>query len=515
MTAHDWWILSPVIAMAAVALAVVCADLFEGKSNRGPFGQPLAGSVALLGLAAPLFFALNLWFGWTGEAEARTALGGAIVSDRFALFFQFALIGVTAAVVMAGHGFSTRIPGLRGEFLALILFSVTGMMVLVSARELISIYVALELTALPVAALAAFGRDGRSTEAGLKFLILSAVSSAVLLYGMVYIYGYTGSTDLAVIFDRIEALSTDSSRPFGSYAVLLAVVMIVAGFGFKMAIVPWQMWVPDVYEGAPTPVAAFLSVASKASAFAVVLRVMYSAFGDTQAIGMTQDWSGLFAIIAAITMTAGNLLALSQKNIKRLLGYSTVAQAGYILAGVAAVAANSEGGNPAAGPQGVMYYLVGYAFTNLAVFIVVIVVTGKLGSEQISGLNGLGKRSPVLALLITVGLLSLLGVPPTVGFMAKVFVFSAVVSSGLAWLAVIGVVSTVISAYYYLSVVRAVYFEEPADRARIPPDGPALVAGTVAAAGVAVFGIAPWLVLNFAEKSLTIIPAAAAGLATR
>ncbi len=485
--------------MAALAIVVVVADLLVPERSQGR-ADGWVGWLALAGLTVPAAMSLNLWFGWAGEVGTGPAFSGAIVADRFALFFQFILTGVTAAVVLASARYAgSRLTGLRGEFLALLLFSVTGMMVLVSARELISIYVALELTALPVAAMAAFSRDGRGAEAGLKFLILSAVSSAVLLYGMVYLYGYTGSTDLQVIFARISELVQTNERPFGSYAVMLAVVLIVAGFGFKMAIVPWQMWVPDVYEGSPTPVAAFLSVASKASAFAVVMRVVYTAFGDGP---MTQDWSGLFAIIAAASMTAGNLLALSQKNVKRLLGYSTIAQAGYMLAGIAAVAANADSGSRIAGPQGVLYYLAGYAFTNLAVFIAVIVVTGQTGSDLISGLNGLGKRSPAMAVLLTIGLLSLLGVPPTVGFMSKVFVFSAAVNSGLLWLAVLGVVNTVISAYYYLGIVRAVFFEEPADSVPLKADRPALVATAVAAAGVAVFGLGPWLLLTLADKAV-------------
>jgi NADH-quinone oxidoreductase subunit N len=505
MTAHDYWVLSPALAMAGLAIIVVLADLAMPTDGEGEVGRRAQLSLlSVAGLVLPAVFALNLWFGWFGEAGDGPAFHGAVVADRFALFFQFILIGVTAGVVTASAGYSRRLPGLSGEFLALVLFSVTGMMLLVSARELITIYVSLELTALPVAALAAFSRDGRSSEAGLKFLVLSGVSSAVLLYGMVYLYGYTGSTDVAVIAERIGALSQDAGKPFGSYAALLAIILIVAGFGFKMAVVPWQMWVPDVYEGSPTPVAAFLSVASKASAFAVVLRVLYTSFGDA---AMTQDWSGLFAIAAAFTMTAGNLLALSQKNVKRLLGYSTIAHAGYMLMGVAAVAANTASGTGIAGPQGVLYYLGGYAFTNLAVFFAVIAITNRTGSELIAGLSGLGSRSPAMAGLLAVGILSLLGIPPTVGFMSKVFVFSAAVNSGLAWLAILGVLNTVISAYYYLGIVRAMYFEEPADQTPVPPDRPAVLAATIAAAGVAVFGLGPWLLLTLAEKALSILPA--------
>jgi NADH-quinone oxidoreductase subunit N len=270
-----------------------------------------------------------------------------------------------------------------------------------------------------------------------------------------------------------------------------------------MAVVPWQMWVPDVYQGAPTPVAAFLSVASKASAFAVIMRIMYSAFGDPS---MMQDWSGLFAILAAISMTVGNVLALAQSNIKRLLGYSTIAQAGYILVGVASVPANQVGSTfYGAGPQGAMYYLAGYAFTNLAVFFTVIAITMRTGDDSIDGLKGMLKRSPLLASLLVFGILSLLGMPPTVGFMAKVVVFGSALNADLAWLAIVGVVNTVIAAYYYLRVIRMIVFDDPVDPSTFSGDKPVLVAAGVAAIGTGIFGLAPFLLLEFAESALTIV----------
>lgn len=495
MTVQDLWLLSPAIALTGVAIAVVFADFFV--SNK----RLLSYAAAAL-LIIPFLFSLNLWFDVVGDTEATTGLFGSLVADRFALFFHFLLLGITAAVIIASVEYVERLKEFEGEFLALVLFSVTGMLLLVSARELIAIYVALELTALPAAALAAFRRDSLSIEAGLKFIILSAVASAVLLYGIVFIYGYTGTTSLEIILARLADLPTDPDVPFGSYAVLFAVVMIVAGFAFKMAAVPWQMWVPDVYQGSPTPVAAFLSTASKASAFAVVIRVMYTAFGSDS---LSQDWSGLFAVLAAASMVFGNLLALAQSDIKRLLGYSTIAQAGYMLIGVAAVAANTDSGNPLAGPQGTMYYLAGYAFTNLAVFFAVIAISNRTGSNEISSLNGLGKRSPLLGVLLTAGVISLLGIPPTVGFMSKAVVFGAAVNSGLLWLAVVGVVNTVVSAFYYLRIVRAIYFEEPEDDSKIGAGFPVLFATSVAVAGIALFGAVPWLILRLAEKSLDLL----------
>jgi NADH-quinone oxidoreductase subunit N len=373
------------------------------------------------------------------------------------------------------------------------------MMLLVASQDVITAYVALELSALPAAALAAFLRTDRSLEAGLKFLLLSALSSAVLLYGLVYLYGATGTTDIAGMLEGINGMTADGDRAFGSSAIMLGVVMVVAGFGFKMAMAPFQMWVPDVYEGAPTPVVAFLSIASKSAAFAIVLRVLYTALGTE---GLAADWSTLIAILAAITMTAGNLLALSQRNIKRMLGYSTVAHAGYLLVGLAAVAGNSDSADFIAGPQGVLFYLVAYAVTNLAVFFAIIAITNKTGSDMISGFAGMARRAPLLSVLLALGLLSLLGIPPTAGFLGKIFVFSAAVDSGLAWLAIIGVINSVVSAFYYLRVVRTMFLDEPESEERVTADIPVWAATLVASAGLLIFGIAPSSLLEFARYAV-------------
>ena len=300
----------------------------------------------------------------------------------------------------------------------------------------------------------------------------------------------------------MAALPFESGVPFGSLAVMLSVLLIVAGFGFKMAIAPWHMWVPDVYQGSPTPVAAFLSVASKASAFAVLMRLLYSFAGFDP---VAQDWQILFALIATASMTVGNLMALSQTNVKRLLAYSTIAQAGYIMVGFAAVSVASSSGSTAAGPQSIMYYLAGYAFTNLAVFLAFAAIVHRTGNDTIAGLSGLLKRSPVLAILMVIGLLSLLGMPPTVGFMAKAVIFSTAVDQGLIWLAVVAVVNTVVAAYYYLRVVGVIMFGESDDTDPIKPGAGELAAVSIGVAGALVFGIVPWFILELVDKSLTIV----------
>ncbi|MBI4219389.1 MAG: NADH-quinone oxidoreductase subunit N [Chloroflexi bacterium] len=502
MTGHDIWLLSPQLALAGLAALVLIADLVT-RRHRFVTGLAVAGLVAPLVLAAAL---------WISEPTETAAFFGTVVVDRFALFFDFLFVLVAGAVILSAERYSGRFEQHRGEFLALTLFSAIGMMLLGSARELITIYLSLELTALPVAAVLAFLREDKSAEAGLKFLILSGVSSAVLLYGFVFIYGFTGTTRLDEIIARIVDLrasgALDAAVPFGSYALLIGIVLAVSGFAFKLSAAPFQMWVPDVYEGGPTPIVAFLSVASKAAGFAVVLRVLYSAFGEP---GFASEWAGLFAILAVVTMSIGNLMALPQRNIKRLLGYSTISQAGYILIGLAAVAANSKTGNFVAGPQGVLFYLAGYAFTNLAVFFAVIAITNRTGDDSIAGFAGMGRRAPLLAAVLSVGLVSLLGLPPTVGFMGKVFIFNAAVNTGLTWLAVAGVINSVVSAYYYLRVVRTMYVDPPASEEKIGADIPLGLVTSVAAVGALAFGIAPWFLLRAAEIAVRTLPGAAGG----
>jgi len=503
--AQDYWALSPVIAIAALALALLSADAL--LAERLPGGRRWGSKralpwIAVVGLAAPLFFSLNLWFGWIGDTSEEPVLYGTFIADRFTLFFQFLIIGTTAAVLLASVPYLQSFKDSLGEFFTLLLTAAAGMMLLVGASELITIYVALETTALPAVALAALRRDGFSIEAGAKFLILSALSTALLLFGLVFLYGYTGATRVDDIVARLASLPFETGVPFGSMAVMLAVLLIVAGFGFKMAIAPWHMWVPDVYQGAPTPVAAFLSVASKASAFAVLMRILYS-MAEFEAV--TQDWQILFALIAAASMTVGNLLALSQSNIKRLLAYSTIAQAGYIMIGFAAVSSASSSGSASAGPQAVLYYLAGYAFTNLAVFLSVTAIVHRTGNDTIAGLNGLLKRSPMLAVLMIIGLLSLLGMPPTVGFMTIVVVFSTAVDQGLVWLAVVAVINTVIVAYFYLRLIGPILFADPDDEEPLRPQPGEWTAIGAAAIGSLLFGVVPWLMLELVDHSLTIV----------
>lgn len=496
ITLHDLYLLSPELALAGLGIAVIVLDLVVRRKG-------VLQTLALAGLGIPLAFSFALWVDVGTEPGGQMAgMLNTLAVDKFSLFFKFIVLGSLALVVMSSGETLARMRNLQGEYYGLLAFSASGMMLMASATELVSIYVALELTSLPLAALAAFMRDSRSTEAGIKFLLLSALSSAVLLYGMALTYGFTGTTQLAEIFHQVAG-SFDPDTPFGSHALLLGVTMIVAGFGFKIAAVPFQMWVPDVYEGAPTPVTAFLSVASKAAGFAVLLRVLYIAFGQ-----LSLDWGTLFAVLAAVSMTVGNLVAIAQSNIKRMLAYSTIAHAGYIMVGLAAIAARVPDGGTAIGPGGVLFYLGAYAFTNLAAFFAVTAITVRTGSELISSFAGVGRRFPLMALVLTVALVSLTGIPPTAGFIGKLYLFSAAIQSDLVWLVLVGVINSAISIYYYFRVVKMMYVA-PSDDAEVGDDVPLPAAPRLAlyisGLGILFLGLLPGPIIELAEEAAAVL----------
>jgi len=504
MTLNDIWTISPSIALLVAAFAFLAIDI-TARNRR------LAVYVAIAVLTVALALAFNLWFGWFGEIPLE-GFGGLIATDRFAAFFQILILIITIAVLTASLGYAKQLREYRAEFITLLLLSAVGMLLLASSRELITLYVSFELTALPVAAMAALRRDRPSVEAGLKFLILSAVGSALMLFGIVLLYAYSGSTYLSEIGAALAQNATDLTS---QYAVLMAFILIVGGLAFKMSVAPWHMWVPDVYQGAPTPVAAFLSTASKASAFAALLTVLYIGFG---ASGILRQAAIFLGVLAAVSMVYGNLGALRQTDIKRLLGYSTIAQAGYILTGVAAVTA-LEAGPATTGGSGVsaaLYYLAAYAFTNLAVFFIVIAVVKRAADSSIDGLSGLWKSSPLAAIILGVGLLSLLGLPPTAGFIAKIAVFGGAAETGLIWLLIIGVVNSFVAAFYYLRVLRVVFIgEQDADAPRahklnFRSDAPELTAGVLATLGVVFFGVLSFIggdwTADAAQALLRLIP---------
>ena len=496
MTLNDLYLLSPEIALAGVAMLLILLDLVVSRK-----GVLLA--VGVIGLALSVVFTLVLWGDLNSEPTGQMqGIFGTLVVDKFSLFFKLLLATAAVLVLLMSGSYVDRIQRFRSEFYGLILLATSGMMLLASATELITIYVALELTALPTAALAAFLRDGRSAESGMKFLILSAVSSAVLLYGMVFIYGITGTTSLAEIASQIggmaEAGLLDPAAAFGdNKALLFGITLIIAGFGFKISSFPFQFWAPDVYEGAPTPITAFLSVASKAAGFAVLLRVFYISFPMEV---LSENWAEIFAVLSVASMTFGNLVAIRQNNIKRMLAYSTIAHAGYVMVGLAAFASGSAE-QTGIGASGILFYLSGYVATNLLAFGAIIAVSNKVDSDQIDRYAGMIRRAPLLAATLGFAMVSLTGIPPTIGFMSKIYLFGAAVSADMAWLAIVGMVNSVISAYYYLRVVKVMFLEKATDESTVTSDATTGVALTATAAATFVFGVYPAPLIELARTA--------------
>ncbi|MFA4836751.1 MAG: NADH-quinone oxidoreductase subunit N [Dehalococcoidia bacterium] len=467
----DWYLVSPELSLCALAVLVILLDLVIEKKD-------VLAVISVLGLIVPLGFTISL----CGEND--TTFNGMLAVDNFALFFKFLFIGITAMVIMSSREYvSTKIEHLRGEFYALLLLSALGLMLMAAAREMITIYVALELSGMSLYALVSFLKDRKSAESGIKYILLGAIASTTLLYGMVLIFGLTGTTHLEGIRD---AIVTNGLR---EPALILGLVLIASGFAFKISAVPFHMWAPDVYEGAPTPVTAYLSVASKAAGFAVILRIFFTAFDAPD--WLHSDWSLLFGVLAAITMTVGNVIAIHQTNIKRLLAYSGVAQAGYLMVGLAA--AN------AAGQSGIMFFLVAYALANLGAFIVVIAISNKIGSDEISDFSGMIKRAPVLALVLAICLISLTGIPPTAGFMGKLFVFKSAMDEGMLWLVIFGVVNSVIAAFYYFKVVKVIFLGAPKSNEMVPSSNALRLTLVVSTIGVLILGIYPYVLLNLTD----------------
>lgn len=481
--------IGPVLVMFLAAAVVLLADLLPTPPRRRFY----AGVAVVAALLATAWTLSLIGRGRAGGAE-DVAFSGALVVDRFSLFFTFLFPWVAAFVALASLDYLDRMEDRAAEFYAL-LFTITGgAMLLAAANDLIAIFIALELQSVSQYVLAGFLGSPRSSEAGLKYLLLGATSVAVMLYGMALLFGLAGSTALPDIAAALRAAPDGQRAAFLAAAVLLAV-----GFGFKMAIVPFQMWVPDVYQGAPTPVTAYLSVGSKAAGFAVTLRVFYSALGEDV---IAPHWANLFAVLAAISMTLGNVMALQQTNIKRLLGYSSIAQAGNFLIGVAAIAV--DGARFTLASSAVLFFIAAYAFTNLGAFFAVIGISSRIGSDRIRDYAGMWRRAPVLAVLLTFCLMSLTGLPPTAGFWAKLYIFNAAVRADMVWLVVVGVLNTLVSAFYYLAVVRQMFLAPPTAEVPVRPTPGLQFSLAVAALGVLLIGIFPNPLVHAAERASTV-----------
>ena len=466
MTGADLVAVYPEIVVTVVAMAVLVVDALLDR-RRAALALPILTIAGLIVALAAVFY----------DVPAAEYFRGFVTIDAFTTFFRaiFIILAIFAAAVSPAYLMRRGVPA--GEYYAIICFSTVGAMTIALSADLITLFIGLETMTIPIYVLAGIQRTDRfANEAALKYFLLGAFSSALLLYGFVWLYGVTKATDFVTIS------TTLATQGIASGPTIVALALITVGLGFKAAIVPFHQWTPDAYDGAPTPATAFMSVAPKAAAFAAILRVLIGALGP-----LTVDWSAILAILAAVTMTGGNIVALAQTNTKRMLAYSSIAHTGYILAAVAAASAG-----PSA-TAAVLFYLFAYGVMNLGAFACLLYfdLEGTRGAS-LDELNGFGRRQPLGALAFAIFLISLTGIPPTIGFVAKFVVIQPVLDAGLAWLAVVIALNAVLAAFYYLRVVVRMYMYDVEEKVPRLVSGSALsVSLGIASFAVILLGIIP------------------------
>ena len=445
-----WTLALPELVLALCGLAILLLGVLPKRDTFFPMAMAVTGSLLL---AAVLVL---------GQQEG-VALNGLYVADSFSSFMKvLALIGAALGLLLA-LDYNTRERLNRFEYPVLVLFATLGMMVMISANDLMSVYLGLELLSLPLYVMAAFDRDaGRSAEAGLKYFVLGALASGLLLYGASLVYGFAGTTN----FDRLAAAF--AAQEGVSPGVVVGLVFVMAGLAFKISAVPFHMWTPDVYEGAPTPVTAFFAAAPKVAALALLARVLLGPFADLAA-----QWQQVVLLISIASMLLGAFAAIGQRNLKRLMAYSSIGHVGYALMGLAVVSD--------VGLRGLIVYIAIYVFMSIGAFAVLVAMrrSGR-AVEQVEDLAGLGRTDPAMALWMAVFMFSMAGIPPLAGFFGKLYVFLAAVQGGYWTLAVIGVLTSVVAAYYYLRIVKVMYFDQPSEAAleRAPPSLSVVMATT-------------------------------------
>lgn len=471
------------LLLLGLGLVVLLADLWIAPERRRRLGYFAAAGVGAILLLTFI----------PGADGVQYAFGGMFVQDGLAMFFKRLFLAATVVVLLLAVESAGRVTAGLGEYFALILFAATGMLLAASANDFVVLFVSLELVTITFYILVSFERTRpASLEAGVKYLIIGALSSAFMVFGLAFVYGTAGSFHFGEIAAKLAA---PEGALGGNMLFQFGLLFVLAGLGFKLAVVPFQVWAPDVYQGAPTPTAAFLAVGSKAAGAVLLVRVLFSAVP-----GVAEQWALLFAALAALTILYGNLCALPQTNLKRLLGYSSIAHAGYLLLGVAAMSA--------AGQAAILYYLAGYLFAVLAAFAVITVVMRETGAEDIGALGGLQARSPLLATAMTLAMVSLAGIPPLAGFFGKFLLIKAVLEAGAVSplyyaLFAVAVIGVVISLAYYFGVVKAIYW----GRATGEPPAPVLsppMRGVVLAcmAGIVGVGVYPNPLIKAAEAAI-------------
>ncbi|MDD3365300.1 MAG: NADH-quinone oxidoreductase subunit N [Syntrophomonas sp.] len=466
-------LLTTEILTAVLGLIVLIAGLLLPER-----GKKAVGAIAVFGLAVILG---NVVLNFSQEA---VFFNGVYQIDIYGNFFKVLFLCAALLVFFMASKYTEFFGHRKSEWFSFMIFATLGMMVMACAGDLITLYVGLELMTISFYILSAYLlNDGLSAEAGIKYLIMGALSSAVLLFGMSLVYAASGSTVFTEIYRTLSAAG--NTQP----VLVAGIVMLIAGLGFKISAVPFHMWAPDIYQGAPTPVTAYLAVASKAAGFAALVRVFMVALPLS-----LFNWSLALAVLAALTIVIGNLIALPQKNVKRLLAYSSIAQAGYILVGL--VAANSYG------LKGVLFYAMLYVFSNVGAFAVTTMVEVETGSTDREAFNGLGRRAPMLAAVMTVCLLSLAGIPPMAGFAGKFYLFSGAIQAGYLWLAFIGLLMSMISVYYYLIVAKAMYIGESEKEGPVSVPATARLAILVCLVGTLFIGLYPGPLSRITEMAI-------------
>jgi len=474
---HEWLVIG-------LALAILLVDLWVPPRSRRNLGY-----VAVAGLALVLIYSFAA-YGLSPE-QTQFAFGDMYAMDRLALFFKRFFLLATLIVLVISVEFAAVLETGAGEYYALILFALTGMLFAASANHFALLFVSLELITVTFYVLTSFQR-GRLTslEAGVKYLVIGALSTGFTVFGIALVYGI--SRKLA--FNGLSAVADQCST---NQIFLLGLLLVMVGIGFKIAAFPFQIWAPDVYQGSPSPTTAFLAVGSKAAGFVLLLRVLFIAVPT-----VTMQWSKLLIGVSAITILYGNLCAIPQRNQKRLFGYSSIAHAGYMLLGVAALSA--------AGQSAVLYYLSGYLFTVLGAFTVICIVMTQVEAEDLTSLGGLNERAPLLALTMTLAMVSLAGIPPLAGFFGKFLLFKAAIARGASdpayyWLVAIAIVGVIISMYYYFGVVRVIYWGKEATRAPIHTSAPMRLCLVGCVAGMLALGLFPNWLVNVATEAVKVL----------
>ena len=489
MTDFNTMALAPEIALLLVAGAVLVVDLFVSDARRN-----VTYVLSLVGLA---IVAAVLW-PLAQAGEVVYAFGRMYVADPMAHVLKLFGVLTTALMLVYAQGYA-RARGLwKGELFTLSLFALLGTFVMISANNLLVIYLGLELQSLSLYALVALRRDdARATEAAMKYFVLGALASGFLLYGMSMLYGATGTLDIGELSKAIAANKIASRA-----ALVLATVFIVAGIGFKMAAVPFHMWVPDVYQGAPTPVTVFIGSAPKIAAFAMAFRLLVEGL-----LPVAVDWQKMLVLLAVASLLIGNLTAIAQSNLKRMLAYSTIGQMGFVLLGMLSGVVGGDTTTTANAYSAAMFYVITYALTTMGTFgIILLLAREGFEAEEIADLRGLNKRSPWYAFVMLLLMFSLAGIPPTMGFYAKLVVIQALLGSGMStgmvWLAVIAVLLSLVAAYYYLRIVKVMYFDEPADASPIVATQDMRVALSINGAAALVLGIVPQYLLALCANAM-------------